>query len=357
MTELVIDADGHVMEQHEDLFAHIKGPFSEQEWHGTWALFDADGWQRGLARKGKREDPDAEAWLRFQDEHGIALSVLYPTAGLALGMTQLPEWAAALSQGYNDWLADRFTRVSHRLKGVALLPPQSPAIAAAELQRAVTELGFFAGVLPAVTSNKLPLFGSPVYDELWDAAQRLDVPIGIHGGVSGNLGLDRVSSFAEAHCLEHPFVQMLQLTNMIFQGVFDRFPHLRVAFLEAGVGWVPYMMDRLDEDCEKFGGRLPQPPKRAPSEYLKSGNIFFTAEVEEHTLPYVLDLLRDDVILWASDFPHERERDQFGSDIPYLRARQDISAEAKHRILCENAARFYGLPLAPTSRKSGVDSR
>lgn len=343
MPPRVIDADGHIMEQHADLFAHVKGDFGDLDWHETWPLFDADGWQRGLARKGRREDPTAEGWVRFLDEHGIEMSVLYPTAGLALGMTQLPAWAAALAQGYNDWLADRFTDVSPRLKGVALLAPQDPHAAAGELRRCVQEHGFVGAVLPAVTNHRTPLYGSAAYHELWDEAQRLDVPISIHGGVANNLGLDRLGNFAEAHCLEHPFGQMLQLTNMMFQGVFDQFPGLRVAFLEAGVGWVPFIMDRMDEDYEKFGVRLAPQLKRKPSEHLRSGNIFFTAEVEEHTLPYVLELLRPDVVLWASDFPHERERDQFGGDLPYLYARDDLSDEAKQRILFDNPARFYGL--------------
>ena len=98
MAGLVIDADGHVMEQHQDLFAHIKGNFGEMNWHSTWPMFDADGWQRGLSRKGKREDPDAEAWIRFQNENGIDCAVLYPTSALALGMIQLPAWASALAQ-------------------------------------------------------------------------------------------------------------------------------------------------------------------------------------------------------------------------------------------------------------------
>jgi len=345
MSEPVIDADGHIMEEHDEIFARMPGPFSELEWHGTWPLFDADGWQRGLARKGKREDPDAEAWVRFQGEHGITLSVVYPTAGLALGTVHLADWAGGLSHAYNDWLADRFTHVTPRVRGVALLAPQDPAGAAAELRRAVTELGFVGGCLPGVTNNNVPLFGSHAFDPLWAEAEELGTPVAIHGGVTNNLGIDRLASFAEAHCLEHPFVQMLQLTNMMFQGVFDRFPRLRVAFLEAGVGWVPYMMDRLDEDAEKFGGRLPTPLQRRPSEYFRSGNIFFTAEVEERTLPSVISLLGDEVILWASDFPHERERDEFGGDLPYFQAREDISAESKRRILYDNAARYYGLDL------------
>jgi hypothetical protein len=102
MAEFIIDADGHIMEDHKDIFAHIKGNFAEMNWHSTWPMFDADGWQRGLARKGKREDPDAERWIKFQNEHGIDMAVLYPTSALALGMIQLPAWASALAQGYND---------------------------------------------------------------------------------------------------------------------------------------------------------------------------------------------------------------------------------------------------------------
>ena len=119
--------------------------------------------------------------------------------GADLVMIQLPAWASAIAQGYNDWLYDRFISQSPRLKGVALLAPQDPKAAAAELRRCVKELGFSAGLLPSVTNNRTPLYGSPVFHEIYDEAQRLDVPLTIHGGVSQNLGLDRVASFLEAH--------------------------------------------------------------------------------------------------------------------------------------------------------------
>jgi uncharacterized protein len=341
MAGLVIDADGHVMEQHQDLFAHIKGNFGEMNWHSTWPMFDADGWQRGLSRKGKREDPDAEAWIRFQNENGIDCAVLYPTSALALGMIQLPAWASALAQGYNDWLHHRFTSQTPRLKGVALLAPQDPKAAATELRRAVKELGFCGGLLPSVTNNRMPLYGSSVFYPIYDEAQRLDVPLAIHGGVSQNLGLDRVCSFLEAHMLEHPVGLFLQITNMMFQGVFQEFPRLRIAYLEAGAGWVPFMMDRMEEDYEKFAARLAPQLKSPPSHFFKGGNIFVTVEVEERTAPYVVELLRPDVIMWASDFPHERERDQFGGDLPHLMAREDLSDEIKQKILADNPVRFY----------------
>jgi predicted TIM-barrel fold metal-dependent hydrolase len=341
MTEFVIDADGHIMEDHKDLFAHIKGNFAEMNWHTTWPMFDADGWQRGLSRKGKREDPDAEAWLRFQNENGIDLAVLYPTSALALGMIQLPAWASALAQGYNDWLHHRFTSQSRRLKGVALLPPQDPRAAAAELRRCVKDLGFCAGLLPSVTNNRIPLYGSPIFHELYDTAQGLDVPLTIHGGISQNLGLDRLCSFMEVHVLEHPVGLFLQITNMMFQGIFQEFPRLRVAYLEAGAGWVPFMMDRMEEDYEKFAARLAPHLTSPPSRFFKSGNIFFTMEVEERTAPFLPEWIHPDVIMWASDFPHERERDQFGGDLPHLMARKDLSDEFKRRMLYDNPVRFY----------------
>ena len=83
MAEFVIDADGHIMEDHKDIFAHIKGNFSEMDWHSTWPMFDADGWQRGLARKGKREDPGRRsAGYAFRTN----------TASTAPCFIRLPRW-------------------------------------------------------------------------------------------------------------------------------------------------------------------------------------------------------------------------------------------------------------------------
>jgi hypothetical protein len=271
------------------------------------------------------------------------MAVLYPTSALALGMIQLPAWASALAQGYNDWLFRRFTSQSPRLKGVALLAPQDPKAGAAELRRCVQDLGFCAGLLPSVTNNRTPLYGSPLFYEIYDEAQKLDVPLAIHGGVSQNLGLDRLSSFLEAHMLEHPVGLFLQFTNMMFQGVFQEFPKLRVAYLEAGAGWVPFMMDRMEEDYEKFAGRLAPHLKSPPSKFFKSGNIFFTMEVEERTAPYIPELVHPDVIMWASDFPHEATRTDMKVLVKEHFARKDLSREAKRKIIYDNAKRFYRL--------------
>jgi predicted TIM-barrel fold metal-dependent hydrolase len=103
------------------------------------------------------------------------------------------------------------------------------------------------------------------------------------------------------------------------------------------------MMDRMEEDYEKFAARLAPHLKSPPSRFFKSGNIFVTMEVEERTAPYIADWVHPDVIMWASDFPHERERDQFGGDLPHLMARKDLTDEFKRKMLYDNPVRFYRL--------------
>lgn len=156
------------------------------------------------------------------------------------------------------------------------------------------------------------------------------------------MGLEGVGRMATVHALEHPFAILLQLTHMIFEGVFERFPSLRVAFLEAGAGWVPYMMDRLDEEWEKPMGKG-LPISQSPSALMSSGQIFVSCEVEESSLPEVIRRTGASQILWPSDFPHERPRSAFGGDLPKFHRRTDLSAEVKQAIVWENPKRFYRL--------------
>ena len=124
------------------------------------------------------------------------------------------------------------------------------------------------GMLPAVLSP-MRGYGLPQFDPIYAAAEKLDVPIAVHGRAAVELGLDHMPSFAGVYPLSHPFSQMQQLTSMMIHGVFERFPRLRVAFLEAGCGWVPYLADRLDESWEHRINRWPHPTKRCPSEIMR----------------------------------------------------------------------------------------
>jgi predicted TIM-barrel fold metal-dependent hydrolase len=239
-------------------------------------------------------------------------------------------------------LQQYFLRVSPRFQGVALLPVQDPAEAAKELERCVRDLGMVGGMLVAVM-NPMRGYGLPQFDPIYATAQRLDVPLGVHAGVAAELGLDHMTSFAGVYPLSHPFAQMQQLTSMMIHGVFERFPHLRVAFLEAGCGWVPYLMDRLDESYEHRLSRWPHRAKKAPSEIMRNGNLYYSCEVGERTLDTVARLMGSTQLLWPSDFPHEKPWDEFSGDLDKFIGRDDLSANTARQILWENPCRLYGL--------------
>jgi predicted TIM-barrel fold metal-dependent hydrolase len=343
----IIDADGHVMELDDQLREHLGPPYRDLEWHRSfsfWPGLTMDGYLRSLRKPGGwaggGSGPSARDWLDFLDKNLIELTVLYPTQGLTHAAIQDRDWAVTLARAYNDWLSHRFMRVSPRLVGVALLPVQDVQEAVTELRRCVNELGMVGAVLPSVTIGG-KLFGGPEFHPLWEEAQRLDVPISIHGGLSSpNLGLDLAANFTVAHTLEHPFAQMRQLVAMIFEGVFELFPRLRFGCLECGVGWVPWLMDRMDEELERKGQYSPR-CRLKPSAYLRKGNIFFAAEVGETALPLAVQSVRPDVIVWASDYPHERDQRDFTGDIPTLIRRGDLSDEVKRGIFFDNPLRFY----------------
>lgn len=348
----ILDGDGHVIEQDQVLYEYLEAPYRRGRAVLGYPFFPTlDGHQRGAiaARLGLHEtlDIDAPAWLRFLDAVGIESTVLYPTAGLSYGLIQDPEWAIALARAYNDWLHDRFYRVSPRLRGVALIPLQDVDEAVRELRRAITELQMVGAVLPATGGDlgvRKPLGHRdfwPVYEE----AVRLNCPLAVHGAPSQGLGFDFFTHLMEAMALEHPFAQMIQLTSMVCEGVFERFPALRVAYLEAGTGWVPYLLDRLDRQFEIYGTdkyrRSGQVLTKPPSAYVTSGQLYFTCEADEASASYALQRLGDRVFMFASDFPHETNLERAKREVAEMLDAPDFSDEAKANILCHNVRRFY----------------
>jgi uncharacterized protein len=352
----IIDADGHVYERDAEIFPYLPPPYAGRRTVLGFALWpSADGFQRGAihARLGihRTFEITAESWTAFLDGAGIGATVLYPTLGLATGLIRDRDWAVALARAYDDWLTDRFLRASPRLQGMALLPVQDPPAAAAELRRAVGTLGMVGGVLPA-TGPARPL-GHPDYDCIYAAAQDLDCPLAVHGGPSAGLGLDDLDRFAQVHTLSHPFAQMKQLTSIVMGGVLDRFPRLRVAFLEAGVGWVPYLAERMDRAFEVR--RLPEyigAVQNPPSTYLGGGNVYFSPDPRERGLAHAVAVLGSRGLLFASDFPHEMNLARCRDEIAGLAGDETLPPTARREILGDNARRFYGLAAAVTTRES-----
>lgn len=341
----VIDADGHIYENLNEIEECFEGKYQGMRRARTYSLFPSlDGWPRGLGagRPDKVTETPPEAVSRFVDQMGLESTVLYPTAGLAIGLVQSPAWACAISRAYNRWFHERYARVDSRLKGVAMLPIQNPDEAVRELRYAVEELGMVGAFLPSATVLNRA-FGHPAYHPIFREAESLGVPLGLHGAPSRGFGFDYFENQGQVHALEHPFPLIIQFTSIVCDGVLELFPRLKIVFLEAGCGWLPYMMDRLDYEYETRGQSSFPGMKKKPSDYVKDCPVYVTCEPEETSLSYVTQVIGDERIMFPSDYPHERVYGEFLKDIPELLERPELSDQTKQRILYDNAREFYGI--------------
>jgi uncharacterized protein len=337
----VVDADGHINESTQQLAAHIDPAYRDYgPSAGERTYFPVDAWDRSVRGTLGTTAGTAQTWLEALDRGGLECAVLYPSAGLGIGWIREPEFAIALCRAYNDFFHREFTSSSPRLKGVALLPLQHPAAAIEELRRA-RRLGAVGAMLPAVGLRK-PL-GHPDFWPIYAEAERLDCMVGVHATVRGPhyFGADLFDRFIEVHTLSHSFAQMIQMTSLVFQGVFDAFPRLRVGFMEAGCTWVPYWLGRLDEEWEKRGSVDAPNCRRKPSDHLTSERVFYPAESSEWLLGPTIAALGQAGIFYASDFPHWDN--EFPKNIEEMRARGDLSDETKRTVLATTARRLYGL--------------
>ena len=284
---------------------------------------------------------DPRRRVKDMDVDSIDMAVLFPgPVGLAAHGVQDVPMATALSRAYNDWLAEYCKPFPKRLKGVAVLPVQDIAASVQELRRCVKDLGFLGGLMPNRPGPLLRNLDDPVYEPLWDEAQRLDVPICIHNNLIYDTALgERFNSYVDFKPIHDPAENMLAIQALIFGGVLDRFPRLRVAILEGGIGWIPFWADRLSEYYEEFmDGEL---KRGGPWEYVKCEQLYFSGEVEESTLGYVVKTIGADRIVFASDYYHHDCR--FPGSTRAIQERTDLSAEAKAKVLGRNAAVLYGL--------------
>src|SRR5207245_3616438 len=154
---------------------------------------------------------------------------------------------------YNGGIGDGARRGQGRFHGFGVLPVGGVDEAIAALRRAKQRGLVRAMIPPALRTRNLD---HPDLDPLYAAAVDLEMPLGVHGAPGLHLpkiGIDRFTNYIQVHCVSFPFDQMSAMTALVSGGVFDRHPRLRVAFLEAGVGWVPYFVDRMHEHWENRG--------------------------------------------------------------------------------------------------------
>src|SRR5215510_827429 len=300
-------------------------------------------------------NPTPEDWTNFLDQTGISWTVLYPTAGLAVGRIVAEEWPIVACKAYNTWLYERYLNHNPRLKGVGLIPLQNVDGAIAELRRAVKELGMLGGMLPSNGEAIQGHLGNKIYWPLYAEAEKLGCALAVHVGCLHHMGPDAFSTYYPVHALGHPFSLMIQAAGMLAHGIFERFPKLRVAFLEGGATWVPFFMDRIDRSYDSHaqvnleGKYLVQPrPGHKESEHFRSliqeGRIFVGFDCDDRGLSYAVQRAGREAFLFASDFPHESfNAESCRREINEVMVREDLGPKDKEAVLGQNAKRLYGV--------------
>lgn len=365
--EIVVDGDGHVFEDQEGIRRHMRGSIANSHTVKMLGIFPAlDHLHHGLntippgafgrGKDGVWRDPGPSGWVDFLDKAGIETTVLYPTAGLAYGRIVDVDYAIEVCRGYNDWLTTTYSQVNSRFKGMALIPMQEPEAAVEELHRAVVELGMTGAMLP---STGLPThLGAKAYWPVYEEAQRLGCSLAVHGGAHQDLGMNSLNVFAAVHALGHPLGIMIGLAGMVFNGVFDKFPTLKVAYLEGGVGWFLMALERFAGSHWAFTpvdprGELVQLAEgQTLDDYVidlcKKGRITIGVEGDEPLLAKGVQMVGREAFMYSSDFPHEVNLESIRHEIEELLEIEDLTSEDKEAILHKNALSFYNLDRPAT---------
>jgi predicted TIM-barrel fold metal-dependent hydrolase len=304
---------------------------------------------RDHSRRGWGPDVQLEA----MDVEGVDVGVLYPTRGLSvlLRADDNPRFAAAIARAYNDWMFDFCQTEATRLLGAGMISVYDIDDAVQETYRVVEDLGFRAVFLRSKVVNG-KIWHDPYYEPLWDALEKLDIPVGFHEA-SGSSSVGDVfdPNFGLRRVYGQPVGQMLGLGSFLGGGILERHSTLRVAFLEANCSWLPWLLWRLDEGYEREGDIFMPDLTMAPSAYFKRQCIV-SVEPDETPARHVIAELGNDYLVFSTDYPH--------GDAKYPEAvesflKMPLTEEDKRKILWDNCARFYGLAetAAAGSRTQG----
>ncbi len=290
-----------------------------------------------------------EAHLREMDREGIDVAVLFPTyALLVLGRDDLPpDLALGFTRAYNEWLRGLCARDPARLRGVTLVCPHAPERMASELSAA----GSAVVLRPNLVGGRR--LSHPAYADFWAECERRSIGVVMHEGTHSYLpaaGADRFESRFALHACSHPMEQMMALLDLIEGGVLERHPALRVALLEAGCGWLPYWLWRLDEEYAHLAGEVEERVRMRPSAYFRR-QVMVGAEPDEPLLPEVIQHIGEESLLFGTDYPH-LDHDE-GQVARALSLRGSIAETALRKMLWDNAARFFGLGPAQQQQENG----
>jgi uncharacterized protein len=281
--------------------------------------------------------------LTTLEQSGMDTAFLYPSMALFLlridGME--PARATAFARAYNHWLRDFCSPAPDRLRAVGALCLHEPEALPGEVER-IASFGWKAVVIPPnpVCGRTL---SHPAYEPFWSACERLSLAVSLHEGSHVRLptaGAERFTTRFAHNASSHPLEQMLAILTLIEGGVLERHPRLRVGIFEAGCGWLPYWLWRLDNTYQYMQGEVAENVRMKPSEYFRR-QCFIAIEPEEPGIPEVIRMLGTDNLMFGTDYPHADHGDDIVDHLMGLRTA--LPEEAMRKLLWDNPARYYGL--------------
>lgn len=252
------------------------------------------------------------------------------------------DWALAMTSALNDWQAARWLAADPRFRASIVVPVQNPARAAEEIDRLAGHPGFVQVLLLAFSETPL---GRRHLWPVYEAAQRHGLPVGIHPGVAGPHPLTPVGwpSFAVEDYAAAAGAMQSQLVSLVSEGVFRKFPELRVVLLESGVTWLPSLLWRLDKNWRGLRREIPwvdRPPSEIVREHVRLTVAPFDGPDDGRSVLRLVEQVGTaDLLLYASDHPHRHRRD------PEQALLRHLSAAEREQVLHTNAAGLYRSPV------------
>jgi hypothetical protein len=361
----IIDVDSHHFETEHfsEIVKYIDDPVLRQlleassiaGYRGVGALPAGLGYQdyggrimREPLRKLERTEPkphrDVTLTRRWMDSMGVDMAIMFPTPMLHLGLHPQVEVEVALSNAYNRWLVEHVLADEPRIRSMLYLPFNDPAAT----YRVVKEFTGKPGVVGfMVTSNRYRPVHHNDYMKTYALLEEANLPLAFHGAYNWNdQSLMMVNRFISAHALGFVWHNLVHLTNWVINGIPERFPRLKVLWIESGLAWLPFIMQRLDNEYMMRTADAPE-LKRLPSEYIR--DMYYTNQPMEKTgdialLETTFRVIKAETqLLYSSDYPHwDFDLPSVIYDLPFLNEAQ------KHQILGGNALRVFGMDTPKT---------
>ena len=289
---------------------------------------------------------DPQARLRDMDRMGFDAQMLFPST-LYAHMTDDPGFEAALFRAYNRYMAKQCEQASSRLKWSGLLPLRDQRQAFEAIEE-MHRLGARAAVVFGSAGERM--LSDPAFLPIWDEFAHARLPLCVHMGMSYPPLAQLSRSIYDGHILGMSLPAQLAFMAIVGHRMLDRYPDLKVAFLEFGAEWIFYMVSRmdhylpLDRGAHPMGLSMPNAadlPRQSIRDYVKSGRVFIAAEADDRMLSQLFDLIGEDQVLFSSDFPHGEGRENAALEIL---ERKDLSETQKQKLLYHNTVRLFGEP-------------